>query len=64
MGHVAGEFVLQPQLFFLESVEKVFKSAGIMDRFERFKKGEAVETLVQEAQEAETKRGATGKTGK
>jgi small subunit ribosomal protein S16 len=47
-----------------ESVEQVFKSAGILDRFERFKKGEAVETLVKEAEEAEVKRGATLKTGK
>src|SRR5688572_6287441 len=47
-----------------ESVEQVFKSAGVMDRFERFKKGEAVEVLVQEAEEAETKRGASSKTSK
>ena len=47
-----------------ESVEQVFKSAGIMDRFERFKKGEPVETLVKEAEEAEAKRGASGKTRK
>jgi small subunit ribosomal protein S16 len=47
-----------------ESVEQVFKSAGILERFERFKKGEAVETLVQEGEEAEVKRGATGRTGK
>lgn len=47
-----------------ESVEQVFKSAGILERFERFKKGEAVETLVTEGEEAEVKRGATGKTSK
>lgn len=47
-----------------ESVEQVFKSAGILDRFERFKTGEAVETLVKEGEEAEVKRGATGKTGR
>ena len=47
-----------------ESVEQVFKSAGILERFERFKKGEAVETLAQEGEEAEVKRGATGRTGK
>ena len=35
-----------------ESVEKIFKSAGIIDRFDRFKKGEAVETLVKEGAEA------------
>ena len=47
-----------------ESVAQVFKSAGILDRFERFKKGEAVETLVKEGEEAETTRGASSKTGK
>src|SRR5689334_3263089 len=34
-----------------ESVEQVFKSAGVLARFERFKKGESVEALVKEAQE-------------
>jgi len=47
-----------------ESVEQIFKSAGVLERWERFKKGEAVETLMAEAAEAETKRGATLKTGK
>ena len=47
-----------------ESVEKVFKSAGVMDRWERFKKGESVETLVKEAEQAEAVRGATAKTRK
>lgn len=47
-----------------ESAEKVFKSAGTMERWERFKKGEAVETLVQEAAEAEAKRGASVRTTK
>ena len=28
---------------------QVFKSAGLMDRYERFKKGEALETLLAEA---------------
>jgi len=32
-----------------ESVEKIFKSVGTLERFERFKKGEAVETLLAEA---------------
>ena len=32
-----------------ESVEQIFKSVGTLDRFERFKKGEAVETLLAEA---------------
>lgn len=47
-----------------ESVEQVFKSAGILDRFERYQKGEALEVLVKEAEEAEVKRGASLKTGK
>ena len=47
-----------------ESVEQVFKNAGILERFERFKKGESIETLLKESEEAETKRGATIKTGK
>jgi small subunit ribosomal protein S16 len=32
-----------------ESVEQIFKSVGTLDRFERFKKGESVETLLAEA---------------
>lgn len=47
-----------------ESVEKVFKSAGILDRYERFKKGDAVEGLLKEAEEAETKRVDAVKAGK
>ncbi len=47
-----------------ESVAQVFKSTGLLDRFERFKKGEAVETLVQEANEALAKRAAPAKTRK
>ena len=47
-----------------ESVAQDFKSAGVLERFERFKKGEAVDVLVKEAEEAETKRGASVKTGK
>src|SRR6185436_18880386 len=41
-----------------ESVAQIFKSAGLTERWERFKKGEAVENLVKEAAEAETKRAA------
>jgi small subunit ribosomal protein S16 len=47
-----------------ESVEKVFKSAGILDRYERFKKGDAVEGLLKEAEEAEAKRVEAVKAGK
>jgi small subunit ribosomal protein S16 len=47
-----------------ESVAQVFRSSGTLERFERFKKGEAVDVLVTEAGEAETKRGASNKTRK
>jgi small subunit ribosomal protein S16 len=47
-----------------ESVNQIFRSAGLLDRFERFKKGEAIDVLVKEAEEAEVKRGASLKTGK
>ncbi|GAB1471796.1 30S ribosomal protein S16 [Chloroflexota bacterium] len=47
-----------------ESAEQVFKVAGTLERFERFKKGEAVETLVAEAAAAEAKRAAPLKTRK
>ncbi|HEX8990973.1 MAG TPA: 30S ribosomal protein S16 [Anaerolineales bacterium] len=47
-----------------ESVGQVFKSSGLLDRFERFKKGEAVEALLQEAAEANVKRAAPAKTRK
>ena len=47
-----------------ESVAQVFKSAGVLDRFERFKKGEAVESLIKEASEATTQRAAPAKTRK
>ena len=47
-----------------ESVGQVFKSAGTADRWERFKKGEAIETLLKEAEEAETNRAASNKTRK
>jgi len=35
-----------------ESVEQIFKSVGTLDRFERLKKGESVETLLAEAAQA------------
>jgi small subunit ribosomal protein S16 len=47
-----------------ESVAQIFKYTGVLDRFERFNKGEAVETLVAEAAEAEAKRSAPVKTRK
>jgi hypothetical protein len=45
-----------------ESVEQVLKTAGTMDRWERFKKGEDLEALMKEAEEAETGRNTTVKT--
>jgi small subunit ribosomal protein S16 len=45
-----------------ESVEQVFKAAGTLDRWERFKKGEDAETLLKEATEAEASRNTTAKT--
>jgi small subunit ribosomal protein S16 len=47
-----------------ESVAQVFKSSGTLDRWERFKNGESLETLVKEAEEAELKRGAGNRTGR
>jgi small subunit ribosomal protein S16 len=47
-----------------ESVAQIFKAAGVDVRFDRFKKGESVETLVKEAAEAELKRAAPLKTRK
>ena len=45
-----------------ESVLQVFKSAGFLDRYERHKKGEALETLMQEAESAEVVRNVSTKT--
>ncbi|RPI30926.1 MAG: 30S ribosomal protein S16 [Chloroflexota bacterium] len=47
-----------------ESAAQVFKSAGLMDRFERFKKGEALETLMAEALAADTIRNINPKTSR
>jgi small subunit ribosomal protein S16 len=47
-----------------ESVAQVFKSAGILERFDRFKKGESIETLLKESEEAETRRAAPTRTSK
>ncbi|GAB4503410.1 MAG: 30S ribosomal protein S16 [Anaerolineales bacterium] len=45
-----------------ESVGQVLKSAGVLERFERYKKGEDLETLLKEAAEAEAARNVTAKT--
>jgi len=47
-----------------ESAMQVFRSAGLLDRFERYKKGEALETLLTEAQSAEAARNLTDKTSR
>ncbi len=45
-----------------ESVMKIFKSVGVMDRFVRFKAGEDVQVLASEASAAEAKRAGNLKT--
>ncbi|OGO72642.1 MAG: 30S ribosomal protein S16 [Chloroflexi bacterium RBG_19FT_COMBO_56_12] len=45
-----------------ESAQQIFKSVGLMDRFARFKAGEALETLLAEAKTAAEKRIADPRT--
>jgi small subunit ribosomal protein S16 len=45
-----------------ESVAQVFRSAGTSERYERYKKGEALETLLAEATAAEAARNINPKT--
>jgi len=45
-----------------ESVAQLFKTAGVEERWERFKKGEDLETLMKEATAAEASRNTTAKT--
>jgi small subunit ribosomal protein S16 len=45
-----------------ESAAQVLKSAGTLERYERFKKGEAIETLLEEAHDAEAARNINPKT--
>ncbi len=45
-----------------DSAEQVLRSAGYFDRYERYKKGEAVDVLMAEAQEAEKARNTNPKT--
>jgi small subunit ribosomal protein S16 len=47
-----------------ESVGQVFKMAGVLDRFERFKKGEGIDGLIKEAEAATVARGAPARTRK
>lgn len=34
-----------------EAVERLFKNAGILERYQRFKSGEEIETLIKESEE-------------
>lgn len=45
-----------------DSVSKLFQSVGLNDRYERFKKGEAIEVLLAEAEAAEKAREVSPKT--
>ena len=45
-----------------ESALQVFRSAGLLERFERFKQGEAIEVLLDEAKAAEATRNVNPKT--
>ena len=45
-----------------ESAMQVFKSAGLLDRYERYKKGEALDTLMQEAESAQVVRNVNPQT--
>lgn len=45
-----------------DSVLQIFKSVGTLERFQRFKAGEAVEVLVAEAEKAEAQRNISPKT--
>ena len=45
-----------------ESAGQVFRAAGLLDRYERFKKGEALETLLAEAKAADAVRNINPKT--
>jgi len=42
-----------------ESVTRIFTKVGLIERFERFKKGEKIETLLAEAKTAYEKHAAT-----
>lgn len=41
-----------------DSVNKLFQITGVLGRYERFKKGEALETLLEEAKSASKERNA------
>jgi len=45
-----------------DSANQVFRSAGLLERFERYKQGEELETLLEEAKAAEEARNINPKT--
>jgi small subunit ribosomal protein S16 len=45
-----------------DSAEQVLRSAGTLERYDRFKQGEAIEVLLQEASAAEAVRNVNPKT--
>lgn len=45
-----------------DSAQQVLRSSGTLERYERFKQGEAIEVLLQEARAAEVIRNANPKT--
>ncbi|MFC2026329.1 hypothetical protein ACFLUC_03955, partial [Chloroflexota bacterium] len=45
-----------------DAAQQVFRSAGLLDRYERYKDGEDLETLLAEAKELEEKRNVNPKT--
>jgi small subunit ribosomal protein S16 len=45
-----------------ESVLQIFKSAGLLDRYERYKKGEVLDMLIQESDSAQVVRNVSSKT--
>ena len=45
-----------------ESVMRIFKSAGLWDRYQRYKKGEDLDTLLTESKAAEASRNISPKT--
>lgn len=47
-----------------ESVAQLFRTSGTAERFERLKKGEALETLLAEAEQAKAGRVVSHKTSK
>jgi small subunit ribosomal protein S16 len=47
-----------------DSAERVLKSAGTLDRYARYKKGESLETLLEEARSAEEVRNKDPRTKK